>query len=188
MAAKQTGSTERVAIVADDSPIIRDNVRSALGAAWRVFVAANGVEAVAFARTMLAQLIVLDVRMPRMDGVDACAHIRKLQGYAAVPVVMLTAYDDPQIRQRARRAGATAVFAKPFTFESLRAGIAALFTGNLDALSPAALIERPSPDGAGGIGDREALEVCRRMEAAAKPDPYISFAEAMDALREADRR
>src|SRR5208282_3816277 len=102
-----TEAFDRGVIVADDSALMRDNVRSALGAPWRVFVAANGIEAVQYAASMRAALVVLDVRMPRMDGLDACALIRALPHYETTPIVMLTAYDDYDMRRRARQAGAT---------------------------------------------------------------------------------
>ena len=64
---------QRGVIVADDSIIIRDNVRAALGEPWRIFLAANGAEAVEYARGIKAELVLLDFRMPRMDGLDACS-------------------------------------------------------------------------------------------------------------------
>src|SRR5665213_2012408 len=110
-------------IVADDSALMRDNVRSALGAPWRVFLAGNGLEAVQYASSMRAALVMLDFRMPRMDGLDACARIRALPHYATTPIVMLTAYDDEDMRHRAKQAGATTLFRKPFTIATLRAGL-----------------------------------------------------------------
>src|ERR1700739_546991 len=113
-------SVQGTVIVADDSPIIRDNVRVALGVPWRVFLAADGAEAVEYARTISAELVLLDFSMPRRDGLDACAVIRTMPHYASVPIVLLTAYDSGDLRRRASRAGATAVFAKPFTIDDLR--------------------------------------------------------------------
>jgi CheY-like chemotaxis protein len=196
MATMPTDPNDRPVIVADDSSLIRDNVRSALGPPWRVFVAANGVEAVEFARSLRAQLILLDVRMPRMDGIDACTRIRALPNYANVPIIMLTAYDSDEIRRQAQRAGATTVFSKPFTIEKLRAGIAPLLAASQDAAARAARelpiaappVERPPADASGLERGREALVVCRKVEAATEPRDYATFAEAMHALREQARR
>src|SRR6185312_15147376 len=79
-----------------------------------VLSAVNGVEAIDLAMRTRARLIILDYKMPRLDGVTSCAEIRALDGYADVPVLILTAFDDAAMRARAERAGATAFLAKPF--------------------------------------------------------------------------
>ena len=129
----QPVTVQRGVIVADDSIIIRDNVRAALGEPWRIFLAADGVEAVEYARGMNAELVLLDFQMPRLDGVDTCALIRSLPNYAAVPIVLLTAYDSVDLRRRAAQAGATAVFSKPFSATALRAAVLPLIALGRDA-------------------------------------------------------
>jgi two-component system chemotaxis response regulator CheY len=191
-----TEGFDRGVIVADDSALMRDNVRSALGEPWRVFVAANGIEAVQYARVMRAALVLLDVRMPRMDGLDACAQIRVLPHYATTPIVMLTAYDDEDMRRRAKLAGATALFRKPFTIGRLRADLLPLLGGGLSA----ALRDRADPSRVTRQPDRPSLpaddltrnsvvmEVCRDVEAAIAPRGYANVAEALAALRALSRR
>jgi CheY-like chemotaxis protein len=71
----------------------------------------------------LASLVLLDLRMPRMDGIQACRLIRELPRYAAVPIVILTVFDDDAVRQRALRAGATSFIPKPFSRGGLLAAI-----------------------------------------------------------------
>jgi CheY-like chemotaxis protein len=102
-------------IVADDDPLIRSILRANLESIRQeVFPANNGQEAVALATRMQAALIILDVRMPKLDGLLACKEIRELPGYADTPIVMLT-FDDSQASQTAAsRAGATMFLAKPF--------------------------------------------------------------------------
>jgi CheY-like chemotaxis protein len=58
--------------------------------------------------------VLLDIAMPRLNGLQACAAIRNLPGYADVPIVMLTAYDDERFRVAAKRVGATTFITKPF--------------------------------------------------------------------------
>jgi CheY-like chemotaxis protein len=102
-------------IVADNDSIIRGILRSVLEAqGFTVLSAVNGVEAIDLAMRTRARLIILDFKMPRLDGVTCCAEIRALDGYADVPVLILTAFDDPAMRARAERAGASAFLAKPF--------------------------------------------------------------------------
>ncbi len=103
-------------IIADNDSIIRGILRSVLEAeGFTVLPAVNGVEAIDLAVRTHARLIILDYKMPRLDGLTSCAEIRALDGYADVPVVILTAFDDVVIRDKAERAGATAFLAKPFT-------------------------------------------------------------------------
>lgn len=103
-------------IVADNDSIIRGILRSVLEAeGYTVLSAVNGVEAIDLAMRTRARLIILDYKMPRLDGVTSCVEIRALDGYANVPVLILTAFNDAAIRDRAERAGAAAFLAKPFT-------------------------------------------------------------------------
>ena len=178
---------QRGVIVADDSIIIRDNVRGVLGEPWRIFLAADGAEAVEYARSIKAELILLDFRMPRRDGIDACAVIRSMPNYANVPIVLLTAYDGSELRRRAASAGATAVFAKPFTIDELRDAIMPLIALGQDK---GALWARsglvgslPAPDAEGLAAGREVLSVYRKVDQAAEQRRYGSFAEVMAVRR-----
>ncbi len=102
-------------IIADNDSIIRSILRSVLDAqGFTVLSAVNGVEAIDLAMRTHARLIILDYKMPRLDGFTTCEHIRALDGYAEVPILILTAFDEAVMRERAERAGATAFLAKPF--------------------------------------------------------------------------
>jgi CheY-like chemotaxis protein len=102
-------------IVADDDPLIRRILQAQLDALDQdVLLAHNGLEAVTLASRSLASLIILDIGMPKMDGINACARIRELPGYALTPIVMLTFNDTATAKAAASRAGATMFLAKPF--------------------------------------------------------------------------
>ena len=102
------------AIIAENDVSMRALLRSVLGGtALQVFLAVDGAEAVALARQFTARLVLLDIGMPHLNGLQACHAIRKLPGYAAVPIIMLTAYDDPRMRAAAQDVGATLFLAKP---------------------------------------------------------------------------
>jgi CheY-like chemotaxis protein len=178
---------QRGVIVADDSIIIRDNVRAALGEPWRIFLAANGAEAVEYARGIKAELVLLDFRMPRMDGLDACSVIRTMANYATVPIVLLTAYDNSKLRGRAAGAGATAVLAKPFTTAQLREAILPLIALGRDAAAQRTRSGMPdaltAPNAEGFDGARDVLAVYRKVDQAAEQRRSSSFAETMAARR-----
>jgi DNA-binding NarL/FixJ family response regulator len=99
-------------LIADDHPLFRMGLAHALRARGFDVVAEaeNGRNAVDLARTLRPELAVLDVRMPEMDGVEAC---RALRAEAQAPhVVMLTTFDEPALVAAAAEAGATAYLSK----------------------------------------------------------------------------
>ncbi len=107
-------------IVADDDPIIRGILRSKLAAVGQeVFLACDGAEAVALASRMPAAMVILDLKMPRLNGLEACLLIRKLPGYAQTPIVILTANDAQGVEAAATRVGATVFLTKPFRAATL---------------------------------------------------------------------
>jgi two-component system alkaline phosphatase synthesis response regulator PhoP len=102
-------------LVADDDPLIRSILKANLEAINQdVVLAYNGLEAVSVASGMDASLIILDIKMPKLDGVQACQQIRKLPGYHLTPIVMLTFDDGEKAQAAASHAGATMFLTKPF--------------------------------------------------------------------------
>ncbi len=114
-------------IIADNDYIIRGILRSILETrGFNVLQAVHGLEALDYATRTLARLVILDFKMPKLDGFAACRQIRRLPGYADVPIAILTAFDDEHTRAAAQHAGATVFFAKPFKSVALLRGITAL--------------------------------------------------------------
>jgi CheY-like chemotaxis protein len=102
-------------IVADDDPMVRSVLRAQLEALnLNVFVAGDGLEAVELASRVQAVMIILDLQMPRMNGMLACKRIRLLPGNAQTPIVILTSTSAKDAEAVAARVGATAYFMKPF--------------------------------------------------------------------------
>lgn len=107
-------------LVADDEPEVVDLVRMLLEwEGYAVVAAADGEETLAQARATMPDLILLDVRMPKMTGLDALGHLQADPALADIPVVMLsvvTAY--PQVRT-ALEQGAVAYISKPFELREM---------------------------------------------------------------------
>jgi CheY-like chemotaxis protein len=102
-------------IVADNDVQMRDLIRSVLlRVRQQVFPVANGAEALMLARRFRARLVLLDISMPRLNGLQACTAIHNIPGYADVPIVMLSSHDDDRFRAAAKRVGATSFITKPF--------------------------------------------------------------------------
>jgi CheY-like chemotaxis protein len=111
---------DETVIVADNDSMMRGLLRTVLEQGGRtLLMSADGLEAVELATQTLATLVLLDLRMPRMDGLEACLQIRALPRYAQVPIVILTVFDGVSLRQQARTAGATSFLAKPFSRSGL---------------------------------------------------------------------
>ncbi len=99
-------------VVAEDEGLIRMDVVASLEEAGLVVVgqAADGEEAIALATEHEPDLVVMDVKMPRLDGISAAQKIAELK----IPVVLLTAFSDAELVSRAAEAGAMAYVTKPF--------------------------------------------------------------------------
>ena len=102
------------AVVAEDEILIRlDLVEVLTGAGYRVVAeAGDGRAAVEAVREHRPDIVVMDVKMPVMDGIAAAGEIA---GERLAPVVMLTAFSQREVVERARTAGAMAYVVKPFT-------------------------------------------------------------------------
>jgi response regulator NasT len=104
----------RRAVVAEDEALIRMDIVETLreGGYEVVGEAANGEEAVAAAKEHQPDVVVMDIKMPVMDGITAAEQIAKDR---LAPVVLLTAFSQTELVERARDAGAMAYVVKPFT-------------------------------------------------------------------------
>ncbi len=99
-------------LIADDHPLFRIGLRAALEKEGFSIVAeaSDGDEAVRLVETHQPDVVILDIRMPRMDGIEACALLRQ-KGYDGL-VVMLTTFTEAAIQNKAASAGANAYFSK----------------------------------------------------------------------------
>ncbi|MFC2072212.1 response regulator [Chloroflexota bacterium] len=108
-------------LIADDEPKIRMFLRANLEARdYEVYLAQDGIEAVEMAGRVLPDVIVLDVNMPRMDGIEACHQIRE---WADMPIIILSVREDEKDKVRALDEGADDYVTKPFGIEELLARI-----------------------------------------------------------------
>ena len=107
-------------LIAEDEPDIRDLVAFTLRfAGYEVVTAANGEEAVLLAPRENPDLILMDVRMPRMTGYDACRLIKSEERLKDIPVVFLSAKGQENEIQTGLVAGAEEYMLKPFALDQL---------------------------------------------------------------------
>ena len=105
-------------LVADDDPRVSALVERALADDFDVAAEPNGARAVDAVARCHPDLVVLDVEMPVMDGIEACRRIRAAN--PSVPIVILTGHTESVAVEQAFAAGATDYLAKPFTPVLLR--------------------------------------------------------------------
>jgi CheY-like chemotaxis protein len=101
-------------LIADDLKLFLEIEKSYLmRGGFDVLTAASGKEAVALAGGRSPGLVLLDLEMPEMDGAAACAAMRRIPALAETPIIIMSATDTPQARERCRKAGCTEFVVKP---------------------------------------------------------------------------
>lgn len=116
----------RRVLVVDDDVDVAKSIEASLRKQYQVFVVFSGIEAIKEARRHRPDLIVLDVIMPGMDGLETCRELRVDPALANVPILFLTALGRPEDRVAGLRAGADDYLTKPFNLEELQLRIAAI--------------------------------------------------------------
>ena len=112
-------------MVIDDSNTIRRSAEIFLAqAGCQVVLAEDGFDALAKIADHAPDLIFVDIMMPRLDGYQTCALIKKNPRFKATPVIMLSSKDGLFDRARGRLAGSDEYLTKPFTKESLLRSVA----------------------------------------------------------------
>ncbi len=102
-------------LIIDDEPALRESLRTELEmAGYEVHEAPEGVGGLVQAARLLPDLIVLDVRMPGLDGYAVCTRLRANPATTGIPVIFLTGAEDEELSLRVREAGGTACLTKPF--------------------------------------------------------------------------
>ena len=115
-----TNSKPARILVAEDEALIRlDLVEMLTEAGYEVVAqAANGIQAIELAKEFKPDLAILDVKMPELDGISAAEQIIEI-----APVLMLTAFSQKELVERARDAGVMAYVVKPFSIDDLTPAI-----------------------------------------------------------------
>ena len=112
-------------LVIDDDPAVRDLLEQRLGAreGFEVLLAADGPSGLETAVAQVPNLILLDWRLPGMDGLAVLSRLKERKETAAIPVYMLAAAEDAAVEARARALGAEGLFPKPIDMAALSAGV-----------------------------------------------------------------
>jgi two-component system, response regulator PdtaR len=167
-------------LIAEDETIIRLDLHALLeDAGFEVCAEArDGAEAVELTASTNPDVVVLDVKMPKLDGVDAARRILEAR---SVPIVLITAYGDDEIVDRATEIGVFAFLTKPFRAQDV---VPAIKTAQARHAELAVLRLE-------ALGLRETLEARKSIERAKgilMAKEGLTEAEAFDRLRNASQR
>lgn len=114
-------------LTVDDSLSVRQVVKLTLSRTGHAVVeATNGAEGLAKAKAQRFDLVITDLNMPVMNGLEMIRALRALPTFVGTPIVFLTTESDAGIKQQAKAAGATGWITKPFTPEQLSSVVAKL--------------------------------------------------------------
>src|SRR5215210_6842433 len=117
-------AAEPTILVADDEPVNRALIQRRLEReGYRVLTAKNGSEAVEKTKEVLPDLVILDVMMPEMDGMDACRLIKETEATRDIPIIFLSARDETEMKVSGLSLGADDYISKPFEAEELIARV-----------------------------------------------------------------
>lgn len=113
----------KILLADDDAHLVNVIARWLQNEGYAIITATNGAEALSLTREQHPDLVVLDVKMPEMDGWETC---RRLREFSDVPILFLTAYDTEAEVVRALQGGADDFMGKPFSLAELSARLEAL--------------------------------------------------------------
>ena len=107
-------------LIAEDDRDLAETMREVLEEDFAVDVAVNGSDAVEMAQGERPDVVVMDARMPKMNGIEACRALRHDPRTATLPIILVTGSSEPELAHAAFDAGATDYLRKPFSISQLR--------------------------------------------------------------------
>jgi len=119
--------SRKTILICDDEPTLRELVRASLDGGYRFAEASDGLVAIELARELEPDVVILDLMLPRVGGLEVLAELRADEKLRRVPVLVITAWNET--REDVLAAGAADFVAKPFDPDELRAAIEKLLSG-----------------------------------------------------------
>ena len=115
-------------LVVEDSLEMQSFVVKQLSSEYQVLTAMNGVEALKILEEQTVHLIISDIMMPEMDGLELCEHLKSELDYSHIPIILLTAKTTLQAKIEGMKLGADVYIEKPFSVEYLRVCVSNLLS------------------------------------------------------------
>ena len=127
---------KRILVVEDDNSlsVLLRLIMKVQQEDWDVSSAATGVEALSQVEKFKPDLILLDIMMPEMDGLEVAHRLHNDERYKDQKIVILSALNDPETRRKAAEAGVLEYWTKPISPDELRDGMLRLLGADVDEL------------------------------------------------------
>ena len=113
-----------IVLSVDDSPIVQISIKRALQEQYKVLLANNAADALKMLDRYSVQLMLLDLTMPDIDGLEFCKMVRQIDKFNDLPIIMVTARDGLVNKMKGHIAGTSKYLTKPFQPEQLREAVA----------------------------------------------------------------
>jgi len=123
---------QKIMIVDDEMATLLPLKRSLEAEGYVVIEAYDGYEAIKKAKTDMPELIILDIMLPGMDGIEVCSQLKKDELTEKIPIIMLTAKDEVRHRVEGLEIGADDYVTKPFNLNELKARIKSVLRRSKD--------------------------------------------------------
>jgi CheY-like chemotaxis protein len=121
-------NTKKKALIVDDEPNVRRLLHTILSKNFDVYEAEDGRQAIEMANTQKPDVVLMDMMMPKMDGLTACHMIKNDPATKSIPVIMVTAIGFELNIKLSQQMGASGYITKPFSTEELIDKIAQVLT------------------------------------------------------------
>ena len=128
MSGSSAKSKLKIALLDDDLSVLKATSRLLASAGWEVETFNDPVEFLRHAKSRPPQIVVIDILMPVMDGLQVQARLRQMS--PSTRVIVMTSKDDPAVRDQAMEGGASAFFVKPVQDEEFLDGIETAASNN----------------------------------------------------------
>lgn len=119
----ETEDGKPLILIVEDNQDIREYIRSSFEDRYEVITAVNGKEGWEIAQNQIPNIIISDIMMPIMDGIELCRHIKEDMRTSHIPIILLTAKDTLQDKEEGYAAGADSFITKPFSARLLNSRI-----------------------------------------------------------------
>lgn len=121
-----SGNHRSTVLVVEDSPEMQKFIVKQLSSEYHVLTATNGLDALAVLKEHVVNLVITDIMMPEMDGLELCEHLKSELEYSHIPIILLTAKTTLQAKIEGMKLGADVFLEKPFSVEYLKVCVANL--------------------------------------------------------------
>ena len=113
-------------LICDDETGVRESLKLILDEAFALSYAGNGKEAIAHVQSQEPDLVIMDIKMPHLNGLETLKSLKSLK--PTLKVLIITGYESSDVAAQATRLGASDYLTKPFERERVRAKVDALLT------------------------------------------------------------